>query len=145
MRARRGLWITVSIAAATIGALMLVASAGSASATDDETDPARNVPLACAEVGAPAAIPPRASKNIVHLANRCGIVGTDVELQSRTDAAGRVHDYAFVGTMGAGPRIFDVTDPANPTPAGGYTDPGWENDVQVRGDVLVSTFDGVSG
>ncbi|MDQ3856844.1 MAG: hypothetical protein M3327_00095 [Actinomycetota bacterium] len=134
--------VTTVLAAA---AFVFVPMGGAAGEVGDETDPARNVPLACEQVNAPDALLPRSARNIVHVANRCGIVGTDVELQSRTDSAGRVHDYAFVGTMGAGPRIFDVTNPANPTPAGGYTDPGWENDVQVRGDILVSTFDGVTG
>ncbi len=89
--------------------------------------------------------PARSARNIIHLANVCGIVGTDIEFQSRTDAEGKVHDYAFVGTMGAGFRIFDVTDPAHPVQAGGYVDSGWQNDIQVRGDVAVSTFDGVVG
>ena len=34
------------------------------------------------------------------------------EARKRKAADGKVHDYAFVGTMGAGTRIFDVTDPA---------------------------------
>ena len=63
----------------------------------------------------------------------CGFVGTDIEFQSRKAADGTVHDYAFVGTMGAGTRIFDVTDPAHPVAAGRYTDPGYQNDVQVSG------------
>ena len=41
------------------------------------------------------------AKNIAHVANVCGFVGTDIEFQSRTAADGTVHDYAFVGTMGA--------------------------------------------
>ncbi len=110
----------------------------------DRTDPVRNVPLACELVSTPG-MPARANRNVFHAANVCGIVGTDVELQSRTDLAGQVHDYAFVGTMGAGFRIFDVTDPAHPSHAGGYIDSGWENDVQVRGDIVVATFDGVNG
>ena len=110
----------------------------------DRTDPVRNVPLACELVSTPG-MPARANVNVVHTANVCGIVGTDVELQSRTDLGGRVHDYAFVGTMGGGFRIFDVTDPAHPSHAGGYIDSGWENDVQVRGDIVVATFDGVAG
>ena len=110
----------------------------------DPTDPARNVALPCEQVATPGLVA-RASRGITHVANVCGFVGTDVELQSRTDTAGRTHDYAFVGTMGAGMRIFDVTDPGHPTPAGGYTDPGWENDVQVRGDIAVATYDGVDG
>ena len=56
----------------------------------------------------------------------------------------RTHDYAFVGTMGAGFRIYDVTDADAPARAGGYIDSGWQNDVQVAGDIVVSTFDGVS-
>jgi hypothetical protein len=42
-------------------------------------------------------------------------------------------------------RIYDVTDPDHPKRAGGYDDPGWQNDVQVRGDIVVSTFDGLAG
>ena len=73
--------------------------------------------------------------------------GTDIEFQSRTAADGTVHDYAFVGTMGGGTRIFDVTDPARPFSAGQYTDPGYQNDVAVAGDLLVLGFDslGASG
>jgi hypothetical protein len=110
----------------------------------DATDPARNLALPCEAVSTPN-VPARAARNIVHVANVCGIVGTDVELQSRKDLSGATHDYAFVGTMGAGFRIFDVTDPKHPEHAGGYVDSGWENDVQVRGDVVVATFDGVNG
>lgn len=113
---------------------------------EDETDPARGVPLPCEAFSTPGLTPQgRSNFNIIHLANVCGIVGTDVEFQSRRDSVGIVHDYAFVGTMGAGFRIFDVTDPAHPVVAGGYFDSGWQNDIQVRGDLAVSTFDGVSG
>ncbi len=111
---------------------------------DDPTDVARNEALPCEAVATKGGVP-RAAHGIVHLANVCGIVGTDVELQSRKDLAGRVHDYAFVGTMGAGFRIFDVTNPGAPTQAGGYVDSGWENDIQLRGDLAVATFDGVNG
>jgi hypothetical protein len=106
------------------------------------TDPAHNTPLPCEAVSTPGLVP-RSARNIAHVANVCGFVGTDVEFQSRTDADGDVHDYAFVGTMGAGLRIFDVTDPAHPALAGSYTDPGWQNDVQVRGDTAVVSFDPV--
>jgi hypothetical protein len=116
----------------------------SSAGSPDTVDQARNVALPCEAVSTQGGIS-RASRGIVHLANVCGFVGTDVELQSRKDATGKVHDYAFVGTMGAGPRIFDVTDPAHPTFAGGYADSGWENDIQVRGNTVVATFDGVNG
>jgi hypothetical protein len=110
----------------------------------DSTDPARNLAIPCEYLSGPATAA-RSNRNISHVANVCGIVGTDVELQSRRDVNGRVHDYAFVGTMGAGFRIFDVTDPDHPKHAGGYADTGWENDVQVAGNIVVATFDGVSG
>jgi hypothetical protein len=110
----------------------------------DPTDPARNLALPCENLSSPGLVA-RTNKDIFHVANVCGFVGTDVELQSRKDLAGMVHDYAFVGTMGAGLRIFDVTDPTMPTVAGAYADSGWENDIQVAGDVAVATFDGVSG
>jgi len=47
--------------------------------------------------------------------------------------------------MGAGLRIFDITDPAHPFAARAYTDPGWQNDVQVRGDRAVIGFDPING
>ncbi|PLS80258.1 MAG: hypothetical protein CYG59_08935 [Chloroflexi bacterium] len=128
-------------------AAILVGNAASVKATDDHEghnhlDPAYNVALPCESLSMPG-LAPRSAKNIVHLANVCGFVGTDVEFQSRTDANGTTHDYAFVGTMGAGLRIFDITDPAHPTLAGGYADPGWQNDVQVHSDTAVVSFDPV--
>jgi len=109
-------------------------------------DPVRNVALPCEAVSTPGLVP-RSAKNLAHVANVCGFVGTDIEFQSRRAADGTVHDYAFVGTMGGGTRIFDITDPAHPTTAGRYTDPGYQNDLSVRGDLLVLGFDslGVSG
>jgi hypothetical protein len=122
------------------------AAAGVAGAapTPEQPDPALTMALPCETISTQGGAS-RAAKDIVHVANVCGFVGTDIELQSRKDAAGKVHDYAFLGTMGAGPRIFDVTDPAHPTAAGGYIDSGWENDIQVRGNLVVATFDGVNG
>ena len=131
--------------------LALVVAAGGAIAgakalTGDPLDPVRNVALPCEAVSTPGLVP-RSAKNIAHVANVCGFVGTDIEFQSRRAADGTVHDYAFVGSMGGGTRIFDVTDPAHPVAAGRYTDPGYQNDVQVSGDVLVLGFDslGASG
>src|SRR5687767_15775687 len=131
--------------------LVLVVAAGGAIAgaravTGDPLDPVRNVALPCEAVSTPGLVP-RAAKNIAHVANVCGLVGTDIEFQSRRAADGVVHDYAFVGSMGGGTRIFDVTDPAHPTTAGRYTDPGYQNDPSVRGHLLVLGFDslGVSG
>lgn len=106
----------------------------------DPLDPAHNLAVPCEYLTGPGAVP-RSARNIAHLANVCGFVGTDIEFQSRVDAAGNVRDYAFVGTMGAGARILEITDPAHPTFAGGYADPGWQVDVQVRGDVLITSYD----
>ena len=116
--------------------------AGAEALTGDELDPARNLALPCEAVSTPGLVP-RSAKNIAHVANVCGFVGTDVEFQSRKAADGTVHDYAFVGSMGAGLRIFDITDPAHPVAAGAYTDPGWEVDVQVRADTAAIAFDPV--
>jgi hypothetical protein len=113
-------------------------------AETDATDPVRNLALPCELVSTPGLVA-RTSKDVFHVANVCGFVGTDVELQSRRTLDGAVHDYAFVGTMGGGLRIFDVTDPTMPRRAGGYLDSGWQNDVQVAGDIAVTTFDGVGG
>ena len=131
--------LVVLMLALLAGAVPIALAAGG-----DSTDPARNLAIPCEYVSGPATAA-RSNRNISHLANVCGIVGTDVELQSRKDLNGQVHDYAFVGTMGAGFRIYDVTDPDHPKRAGGYNDPGWQNDVQVAGDIVVSTFDGLVG
>jgi hypothetical protein len=136
-------WRPAAHLVALAGALALVTTmfAAAGSAEDGRVlDPAHNVALPCEAISTPGLIP-RSAHNIAHVANVCGFVGTDIEFQSRTDAQGKVRDYAFVGTMGAGTRIFDITDPAHPTIAGGYLDPGWQNDVHVRGDTLVVAFD----
>jgi hypothetical protein len=129
--------VVVGLIAVAVASVVGVAWAQSA----DPLDPAHNVPLPCTAVDTPGLVP-RSAKNIAHLANVCGFVGTDVEFQSRRAADG-LHDYAFLGTMGEGMKIFDITNPADPRPAGQYTDPGWENDVQVRGNIAVLTFDPV--
>ena len=123
---------------------------GTFAGAEDEVatlDPARNTPLPCEDLGGTQGNPAvtRAAKNIEHLANICGFVGTDTEFQSRRDAAGNTHDYAFIGTMGGGLRIYDITNPRRPVFAGGFLDTGWENDIQVWGNIASSAFDGVNG
>ncbi len=110
----------------------------------DILDPIRTSPLGCQARPAPG-VPGRSQRGgIDHQAYACGVVGTDMELQSRRDARGFVHDYAFAGTVGEGFRIFDVTDPKNPTPAGATRVTGYQNDVVVRGDYAFQAYDGVS-
>ena len=134
-----GRWLSVSVIA-----VVPVLVVGVAWALEDPLDPAHSTPLPCEVVSTPGAVP-RSARNIVHVANVCDVVGTDVEFQSRTDASGAVHDFAFLGTMGGGLRIYDVTTPSAPSFAGGYTDPGWQNDVQVRGNLAVVGFDPIGG
>ena len=145
-RTRAGGWSTTRLAA-VLAAFVLLVSAPAALFGQEvvpgvSADPAHNTPLPCEAVATPG-LAPRSARNIVHVANVCGVVGTDIEFQSRRAADGTIHDYAFLGTMGAGLRIFDITDPAHPHLAGAYTDPGWQNDVQVRGDTAVVSFDPV--
>lgn len=125
-----------------------------------ELDPARPAPLPCEFVQGPGNVS-RAARNLTHVASVCGFVGTDVEFQSRmrdtpnpTDPPGtqEERDYVFVGTMGNGMRIYDVTNitDANPltlsiTFAGAYYDPGWQGDVQVWGDTASIAFDTIAG
>jgi hypothetical protein len=129
-----------ALCALAVGVLSAVGVAWAAS--EDPLDPAHNIALPCSDLSTPGLVP-RAARNIAHVANVCGFVGTDVEFQSRTADDG-VHDYAFLGTMGEGLKIFDVTDPRQPRSAGQYTDPGWQNDVQVRGDLVAIGFDPVT-
>jgi hypothetical protein len=128
----RVLVVLVVAALATVGGVAWAQS-------DDPLDPAHNLALPCSSVSTPGSVP-RAARNIYHLANVCGFVGTDVEFQSRLAEDG-LHDYAFVGTMGEGLKILDVSDPSRPRSAGQYTDPGWQGDVQVRGDLVSIGFD----
>ena len=138
MRRIRG-EMTGRLAVAALLAALATAGGVAWAAASDPLDAAHNVTLPCSSLSTPGAVP-RSARNIVHVANVCGFVGTDVEFQSRLADDG-LHDYAFVGTMGEGLKIFDVTDPTRPRSAGQYTDPGWQNDVQVRGDLAVVGFD----
>ena len=133
MKARKAALATILLGAAmTLPALARTAE-------PDPLDPAHGVSLPCESLSTPGLVP-RSAKNIAHVANVCGFVGTDIEFQSRTASDG-LHDYAFVGTMGAGLQIFDITNPARPMEAGGYSDPGWEDDIQVWGDLAVIGVD----
>lgn len=120
-------------------ASLLVVSGTVVAATADPLDPAHNISLPCEALSTPGLVP-RSARNLAHVANVCGFVGTDIEFQSRMANDG-LHDFAFVGSMGSGMQIFDITDPAHPQEAGGYADPGWEDDIQVWGDLAVIGVD----
>lgn len=136
MRRRLAVGVVVVVFATAVGVAW-------AQLAEPPLDPARNVALPCTNVSLPL-LPPRSAKNIAHVANVCGIVGTDIEFQSRMAADG-LHDYAFLGTMGAGLQIFDITDPAHPRIAGTFLDTAWQGDVQVRGNLAVIGIDPLSG
>ncbi|MEX2237021.1 MAG: hypothetical protein WEB00_05740 [Dehalococcoidia bacterium] len=141
---RRWAPVAVAFVALVVGVVASASSVfGHGGPSEDGSDPLRNTPLPCEVVNTPG-LTARSANGIEHVANVCGFVGTDIEFQSRMANDG-VHDYAFVGTMGAGMRIYDITDPTTPTFAGGYADPGWENDIQVEGHLAVATFDGLVG
>ena len=131
--------LSARVAVGAVVAVLAVMGGVAWAESTDPLDPAHNLSLPCSSLSTPGAVP-RAARNIVHVANVCGFVGTDVEFQTRLADDG-LHDYAFLGTMGEGLKIFDVTDPVRPRLAGQYTDSGWQNDVQVRGDLAVVGFD----
>lgn len=135
MKARRAAIVTL-----LLGAIVALPSVAQ-TAEPDPLDPAHGLSLPCESLSTPGMVP-RSAKNIAHVANVCGFVGTDIEFQSRMASDG-LHDYAFVGTMGSGLQIFDITNPARPIEAGGYADPGWEDDIQVWGDLAVIGVDPV--
>jgi hypothetical protein len=64
------------------------------------------------------------------------LVGTDIEFQER---GGRT--YAFVASMGVGFKIFDVTDGEHPALVGAHLSPGYQNDIQVQGNLAILSSD----
>lgn len=139
-----GASVLMSFAAVSLAHDQSTESARVAGAGFDELDPIRNLPLACGARPAPGA-PGRSQRGgLDHQAYVCEVAGTDMEFQSRKDAKGFVHDYAFAGTVGEGFQIFDVTDPKNPSLAGATNVTGYQNDPVVRGDFAFQAYDGVS-
>jgi hypothetical protein len=140
-RLRRFLTATLTAAAFLVGAT----SASGGHGQFDPLDPARNTPTPCDALLIPGeGLVTRSAKNIEHLANKCGLVGVEVEFQSRRDSSGRTRDYAFLSTMSEGLNIYDVTNPQIPVIAGNWTSAGWQFDVQVRGNLGAVSFDGLS-
>ena len=134
--------VTVLVAALPGG--LVIAQEG-----EDPLDPVRSAPLGCGIGDRPLpGTPGRAQDDqdtIRHLAYICGVVGTDVEFQSRRDARGEVHDFAFAATVGDGLRVYDVTDPQRPKVVGRTNATGYQNDVQLSGDVAFLAYEGLAG
>ena len=55
---------------------------GTVVAATQQLDPVRNVALPCEALSTPGLVP-RSARNLTHVANVCGFVGTDMEFQSR--------------------------------------------------------------
>lgn len=71
----------LALGAFVVGLLASVPVLAVAAYDPDATDPIRNVALPCEDVSTPGLVA-RSSRSITHVANVCGFVGTDVELQS---------------------------------------------------------------
>ena len=69
---------------------------------------------------------------------------TSSSSRARTSPAGRTTTRSSARWVRVSASSTSPSPP-RPTAAGGYVDSGWQNDVQVAGDLVVSTFDGVSG
>jgi hypothetical protein len=81
-------------------------------------------------------LPPPLGKNMQWWGQTPDLVGTDFEFHERS---GRT--YAFVASMGTGFRIFDITDRTHPSLVGVYSSPGYQNDIQVHGNLVVLSSD----
>jgi DNA-binding beta-propeller fold protein YncE len=59
------------------------------------------------------------------------VVGKTVPMLDDVVDVAVAGDYAYVADLGAGLRVVDVSDPANPTEVRYYDTPGYANDVAV--------------
>lgn len=104
---------------------------------------------ACRDAGAPQeqastaapelahqGVPPAQGSGMTWWAQVPGVVGTDVEFLERSGRR-----YAVVGAMGEGFKIFDVTDGEHPVPAGVYLSSGYQNDIQISGNLAILATD----
>ena len=85
----RPIAVAIAVFALIVGTVTWVA------AEEAPLDPVTSASLPCEALATPGLLP-RSAKNLAHVANVCGFVGTDIEFQSRRAADGSVHDYAFV-------------------------------------------------
>src|SRR5687768_8410147 len=83
-------------AAALLTATLVIAPTPPPAQAQEVLDPAHNIALPCESVSAPGLVP-RSARDLQHVANVCGFVGTDLEFQSRVDAGGAIRDYVFLG------------------------------------------------
>ncbi|HVF04780.1 MAG TPA: hypothetical protein VNA20_08070 [Frankiaceae bacterium] len=101
------------------------------------------VPTTAPATAAQPALPAVATgvgKDLVPVANISYRNGSDLEFAT---VNGR--DYAIAPAMGSGLRVIDITTPTAPTVTGFLGCNTSQNDVQVRGDLVLMGVDGASG
>lgn len=81
-------------------------------------------------------ITPPDSANVTWWHQAPDVVGTDMEFLERDGRR-----YSLVASMGTGFRIFDITDQAHPTLVGVHLSPGYQNDIQVQGNLAILSTD----
>ncbi|MCP8616303.1 LVIVD repeat-containing protein [Salirhabdus salicampi] len=72
------------------------------------------------------------STNMEHIAHIPEPSATGIETQG---------NYLYVGIIGEGMKIYDISDPASPVEIGWYASPGYQNDVAVSGKVALLATD----
>lgn len=82
------------------------------------------------------ALSPEVGENMVFHGQIPGLVGTDIEFQRRGTTT-----LAFVAAMGEGFKVLDISDPAHPVLVGAYASPGWQNDIQLQGNLAILAND----
>lgn len=82
------------------------------------------------------AVAPEVGENMLFHGQIPGLVGTDIEFQRRGDRV-----FAFVASMTEGFKVLDISDPAHPVVVGLFGSPGWQNDIQVGGNLAILSND----
>lgn len=80
--------------------------------------------------------PPPEVKDFHHWSYFPGAAGTDIEFLERDNRT-----YAFAASIGEGFKIFDITDRAHPSLVATYASPGYQNDIQVEGNIAILSSD----
>ena len=101
--------------------------------------PFLSAPVATATSAAPLALAQGVGKDMVPVANIPYTNGTDLEF-----ATVNGHDYAIAPAQGSGLRVINIDNPEAPVQTGFLGCNGSQNDVQVRGDLVLMGMDGAA-
>ena len=99
--------------------------------------PMLSVPATAAAPAAPLALAQGTGRDMVPIANIPYTNGTDLEF-----ATVNGHDYAIAPAQGSGLRVINIDNPASPVVTGFLGCNGSQNDVQVRGSLVLLGMDG---